>query len=1581
MSKALRTVGMVVGAVALIAATAGLAAPAVAATATTAASAGGVLGVSAATLAAIGTYGGLAAGVLSMAAGALAPGFSAEGSATTFTTNPQSGLPYAIGRTRMSGLRAYARTYDGFKQQSKDDILAFVVMLSIAGPIHSVEKFTADNEVVTFAAGEDGDANGRFYRYMAQRLSLGAVSGPALNMTYGGKPYPDWGPSHKLSGIAHAQWALRFDTDGDLYGAGAPEPAWTGKWVKVYDPRKDSTYPGGSGSHRALNEATYEWSDNPGLHALTWALGRWQNGKRVCGIGAPVANIRVAEFVECANVCDANNWKVGGVEWTTDSKWDTMKRMLQAGGAIPTQTGAMIGCLTSTPRTAIATIESRHLHDGLSFASTKSRRDRFNTVIPRYVDEDSDWAVISGTAVTESAYVTADGGQRTKEIDFPLVQVFSGETAEQPGQLAAYAIVNSREGGPFTWTTGPEWIGLKTGDVVYLNVPEEGLVNQPVLITRRAPDPATGKVSFSGETETYSKHAYALGQSTTPPAPFSLTAPDLKPAAPLSANWGISGATSGEGFPALLVTGASEMPSADAVVIDYRLTGTEEWTSSAILSAVGPVSHVIAPLKSTTAYDVRIGYRVGTSVGNFTLFANVTTGLGKVTIIEGALGAVEEQIEDVLLEVNQKIDIDIEPPAIPTGLALTSTISLDTDKRQIVTLKADWSAVVVSDLAGYVLSVREGSGSWIEFKIGGTATHWEMRVPANTSFSARILAYDVQGNRSLFSSTVAHTTAKDTTPPAVPTALSATASFSAIYLSLTAPADADVSAIEIWENTSSSTSGRTLVATVNALPGQAAGFTRSGLGTGVTRWSWTRAIDTSGNPSGFTASVSATTASINYTDFVGGLEPPSSGPSLPNPVGYSGPKLFFNTTNKKLYRYDASGPVWTTATDGADIVAATITGDKVQFGQLVGAHMAVGAITARALMIADLSNLVVNNISGGDLDGWTWSGTADAYLSGSAQSASAGVTGYMARSLDGDSWLRSPQATAKTGDQFYVEAMVWRDSGTDGSTLLQVRWDIDNGDGTTSAAYDTVAASTTASAWEKKSGVVTAPANARTVSIWFRPRYGGSAGRVLLARPVLRRAASGELIVDGAVVARHVAVGSLTGDRITAGTIGGDRFITNTSLPGTITVGSTGVSIGTIQAQADDPAVRVNAKSTLINPGKILLAGSTTLSSLLYGGDNTLIDGGKLATNTVTANKLEIGARGISIEGLQFSYNKANNQLSWTVGVIRYTRDNGTSSGDPDGYVNVNAGSATWASGTLFVYWNKGAADPANGATVSLSSSTSAATANGTNTLVLATYKGGTNFIANYGQTIIDGATIRTRSVTSDILDVNSVRASNIVVADLSNLVINNFTGGDADGWTWSGPFELYQSSSAITLAAGVAGWMMQVYDTTGWLRSPHSTCATDEKFYFEVMIYRSNSPSTSTLVQARWDVDDGTGALTANYSTVGSASAVGSWTKVTGIVTAPANAKTVSLWIRPTTSGGIGRILIARPIIRRASSAELIVNGSITADKLSVNSLDAISAVIGTLRSATTGARFELRTTGLRLYDSGNTLRVSLEV
>lgn len=59
----------------------------------------------------------------------------------------------------------------------------------------------------------------------------------------------------------------------------------------------------------------------------------------------------------------------------------------------------------------------------------------------------------------------------------------------------------------------------------------------------------------------------------------------------------------------------------------------------------------------------------------------------------------------------------------------------------------------------------------------------------------------------------------------------------------------------------------------------------------------------------------------------------------------------------------------------------------------------------------------------------------------------------------------------------------------------------------------------------------------------------------------------------------------------------------------------------------------------------------------------------------------------------------------------------------------------------------------------------------------------------------------------------------------------------------------------------------------------------------------------------------------------------------------------------------------------------KMLQANSVSADKINVNSLSAICATIGTLRTATSGARLELRDNLLEVYDSNNVLRVKMGV
>lgn len=514
--KVLKIAAIVVGTVALVATGFGAAGV-------------GILGMSAGTLTTVGAIAGAVGGLLSLGASLLAPkpSFGGEGNPVGFQTNPQSGLPYAIGRTGTGSLKVAGKTANS-RGWAKDDLLYFVALLCCA-PIQSVQAFTADNVTIAFDGSGQATTTG-YSSWMSQAVSLGDdPQASALAVTLNGVAMPGWTSAHKLSGMAHVQWSLRYDTDAKHYEGGVPDPLWVIQGAKVYDPRLDSTYPGGSGSCRWDDESTHVWSRNPALNALKWARGHYSNGKKVCGIGAPKANIRVADFVEAANVADANGWGCGGVEYTTDSKWDILTRMLQAGGAVPTMTGAMIGCRVQTPRTSIATISGSELLDGLDYAACKPRRSRINSVLPRYRSEAHRWEIVTGEAVTVDDYVTEDGALRSAGLDLPLVQAEVGQAGYdgelQAGQLAAYHICQSREAGPIEFTTGLKYIGVYSGDCVTLDAPDEGFALVKLMITGRSVDIATATIRFTAETETDGKHAFALGTSSAAPAAPSLTAP------------------------------------------------------------------------------------------------------------------------------------------------------------------------------------------------------------------------------------------------------------------------------------------------------------------------------------------------------------------------------------------------------------------------------------------------------------------------------------------------------------------------------------------------------------------------------------------------------------------------------------------------------------------------------------------------------------------------------------------------------------------------------------------------------------------------------------------------------------------------------------------------------------------------------------------------------------------------------------------------------------------------------------------------------------------------------------------------
>ena len=224
-------------------------------------------------------------------------------------------------------------------------------------------------------------------------------------------------------------------------------------------------------------------------------------------------------------------------------------------------------------------------------------------------------------------------------------------------------------------------------------------------------------------------------------------------------------------------------------------------------------------------------------------------------------------------------------------------------------------------------------------------------------------------------STVQFTGGGDVTAPGLPTAITADGGFRYVTVRWTNPADADLNFVEVWENTSNSSSGATKVGVSGGSE-----FVRSDLGIQETRYYFLKSVDYSGNASAFTSGVSATTTFIDDDDFANGvyslftdqgLYAIEDVTSLPASGDFTGQKVF-NRTDGKLYQW--TGSAWEQVVGGAEsfgdlqgsIAQSQIPNGVIDTAQIADDAIIAGKISANAV---GANAIAANSIYGAAIQG------------------------------------------------------------------------------------------------------------------------------------------------------------------------------------------------------------------------------------------------------------------------------------------------------------------------------------------------------------------------------------------------------------------------------------------------------------------------------------------------------------------------------------------------------------------------------------------------------------------------------------
>lgn len=455
-----------------------------------------------------------------------AKGPVAEGQVSGVLVGANNPLPYLIGESYTEGVEIYRVGYGGKVGKVQNPYAFIPRLLSCCGPIESMGGTYVDHEAITLS-GSVGSvqavASGYYEDFLHVDQQLGArPESDALAAPAGWGTPTGWSSSHKLSGLAAVAWNLLWDKDGQVFGGGAIPPL--GKvvqGVKVYDPRLDSTQPGGSGSHRLATESTWAYSTNPALHAATYGYGRKVNGVPVFGGRLfDSAAIDWAAVVAWANVCDANGWEANGTVYEPGDKWNNIKRIAECGAGVPVPRNGLLSFDYQASRTSLYTVTRDDLAgNALTSRLGKAWQERHNTLVPRYRSPDHQWTYQQGEEVQVSAFLTEDGEEKTDERQWDLVT-----DVDQVTELAIYDLYQRREAGPFVFSAKPHMRIYNPGDCLTLGADlkmhPDGAVK--VVVRRRVVDVASGMVTFTCEAETDGKHAAALGETGTAPGAASL---------------------------------------------------------------------------------------------------------------------------------------------------------------------------------------------------------------------------------------------------------------------------------------------------------------------------------------------------------------------------------------------------------------------------------------------------------------------------------------------------------------------------------------------------------------------------------------------------------------------------------------------------------------------------------------------------------------------------------------------------------------------------------------------------------------------------------------------------------------------------------------------------------------------------------------------------------------------------------------------------------------------------------------------------------------------------------------------------
>lgn len=504
----------------------------VAAIASVALTGGASLGLFAATtgLLSAGTFTAIALGAslgASLLAGGKTPGTVTDGDRLNADINPRAPRKTVFGSTAMA-----TDIRDQEYTESQKYLHRWIVVASHR--VAAIREIWFDDKLAWTIGG---GAQGEFAQWLQVIPVLEGSASNVQNIS------PRMGSTRRYTGLAYVYFRFQILAQSkkldSVFAQSVPTRITIrGDGQYVYDPRMDSTVPGGSGPCRAGDQSTWVWSEaqgnNPALGLLAYLLGWRVNGLIAVGQGIDPARLDLQSFAVAANICDETvtaygvtepRYRAAGVYSEDDNPTAIVDNFKAAMNADLDDVGGKLRLtIFRNESLPLATFTDDDVLGDFSWRPAVSLDETFNVVRGTYPDP-SNASLYQPNDYPQIEVASPDGKVRPLPLDFAFVQ-----SPSQCQRLASLRVRRQEYAGVFTATYQATAWKVQKNAVIWQTFRACGFVAKPFrVVDMEHREDGTVPLTLREENAAlYDPVAAGAVNTPVPPTPYD---PTLSPIA------------------------------------------------------------------------------------------------------------------------------------------------------------------------------------------------------------------------------------------------------------------------------------------------------------------------------------------------------------------------------------------------------------------------------------------------------------------------------------------------------------------------------------------------------------------------------------------------------------------------------------------------------------------------------------------------------------------------------------------------------------------------------------------------------------------------------------------------------------------------------------------------------------------------------------------------------------------------------------------------------------------------------------------------------------------------------------------